>query len=375
MNIQYSPNKNYQFHAFLLFFIISNSQIGVGLFNFERYVFQAAGHDAWISVVIAAVGTHLLTWMNTRMLEKYDSTDYFGIHFDLFGKWIGSILASFYLVYLTFAVGTILINYVEVVQAWIFPDFPSWLLVSILLLLTIYAGFGGIRVIIGMTVLGFVAILVTAVLFYYPVKYAVWSQLLPIMETEPMKVMNGALRMSFTLAGAEILLFLYPFIRNKQKTMLYSQFSVLFSNMVYLIIMMIAIIYFSPCQLRRAIWPSINLLKIIKFSYLERLEFIVVSVWILIALTGLLLHMWVISHGCKRLWKWNQKLVMVGISILVLFISLFIDEHKQIEIVNQWVGKSSVVFSYLYPTLLFFVTWIVFAFRKRKQLKKEGGQS
>lgn len=372
MKIQVSPKLNYQFHAFLLFFIISNTQIGIGIFNYERYIFQVAGHDAWISVLLAGVVTHLMIWIITRALDKYGSADLFGINYDLFGKWAGSLLNILYLIYYIVVTSLILRDYIEVVQAWVFPDLSTWILALMIILLSVYAAYGGIRVIIGMCVLGFVVIFVTSICFYYPLRYSVWTQLLPIMETDPAKILRGAGRMSFSLAGFEVLMIIYPYIRDKAKANLYSQLSLLYTNVVYIAILIIAIVYFSPCQLRRSIWPSINLLKIAKFSFLERIEFIIVSLWMLLALTGILLNMWVVTRGMKRMWGWNSKIVLWGVSLIILTVAVYTESHEQIEKYSTWVGKASIVYSYIYPAILCLIIMIVFAFRKRKQAQNKG---
>jgi hypothetical protein len=137
--------------------------------------------------------------------------------------------------------------------------------------------------------------------------------------------------------------------------------------------MIISIVYFSPSQLLRSIWPSINMLKIIKYPYLERLEFIVVSVWMLVALTGLLLNTWAITRGFKRMWNWNQKTMLVIVSIITVALSLSFEAHSQIAQMNKWIGKWNVALSFVYPMLLSCIVAIVFAFRRRKASSKGEG--
>lgn len=367
MKIQAIPKLNYQFHAYLLFFVIINTQIGIGIFSYERAIYQIAGHDAWISVLLAGLVTHFMLWVIIRLLKKYESSDLYGINYDLFGKWVGSLLNIMYMLYYLFVTAAILRNYIEVVQAWIFPDLSTWILAILITLLSVYAAYGGIRVIIGMCVIGFVVIFLTAVFFYYPLRYVIWSQLFPILEVNPMKIAHGATQMSFSLAGYEMLLLLYPYVRDKANAQKHTQISVLFTNIVYMSIMIIAITYFSPCQLRRSIWPTINLLKIVKFSYLERIEFIVVSIWMLLALTGILLNMWAVTRGLNRMWGWKPKKMIWVISVLVIIIAIYLESHEQIESIGKWLGRSSLAYSYLYPLLLFVIATIVFAVRKRKQ--------
>lgn len=373
MKVLSNPPVNSRIHAYLLFFVICNVQIGVGIFNFERYIFQVSKHDAWISVILAGLLTHIVMWLIVRTLSKYESADLYGINYDLFGKVIGTLFNCIYMLYYLCITIVIMRNYVDVIQAWIFPDLPTWLIVSLLLVLTIYAGFGGIRVIIGMCMLGFVVILFTVFLFHSSLKYAIWTQLLPVMESNVKDIINGSIRMSFSLAGFEIILLLYPYIVNKERIMRYSQLALLFVNTVYLTIIILSIVYFSSNQMIRSIWPSINMLKIVKYPFLERLEFVVISVWMFMVLTGILINTWAITRGFKRMWNLNQKVMLLIVIALAYGISIAIHGHTDIEQINKWVGSGSIVFSILYPLLLSGIVAIVFKFRGRKQPDRKGG--
>ncbi|WP_272491217.1 GerAB/ArcD/ProY family transporter [Paenibacillus apiarius] len=60
----------------------------------------------------------------------------------------------------------------------------------------------------------------------------------------------------------------------------------MFTNVIYLIIMLVSVVYFSERQMLKTIWGSINLLKIIKYPFLERLEFIAIPVWMFVVFAG-----------------------------------------------------------------------------------------
>lgn len=79
---------------FIVFFLIHSMQLGVGVLGFQRIVAKSAEQDAWISIVIAGLGVHVLIWMIYKILDKSggDVTD---VHREIFGKWIGGVFHSF----------------------------------------------------------------------------------------------------------------------------------------------------------------------------------------------------------------------------------------------------------------------------------------
>lgn len=358
-------------HAYLLFFVITNTQVGVGIFTFQRIVYEASTRDAWISVIIAGLVTHLIMWLLVRMLQKYKSADLFGIQFDLYGKWIGMIFNLIYIVYYFFATFAVIRSYCSVVQAWIFPNLPTWILILLISCLAIYAAFGGIRVIVGICLFSFIVMLLTLLLFHSSIEHAIWTQILPVLDSSFLELIDGAMRMGFSLAGFEIIAVIYPFILNKNRVMLHSQLAVLFSNLLYLFIMVISIGYFAPDQLLRSLWPSINMLKIVEYPYLERLEFIVISVWMLVVLSGILLNTWLITRGCKRMWRLNPKPVLIAVFFMILLLSLVFHRRLEIKQFMIYLEAGSIFFSFIYPALLCCLVFALFAWRKKKQRKGE----
>ncbi|OPA75091.1 spore gernimation protein [Paenibacillus selenitireducens] len=364
-----NTTQKYQFNAFMLLFLLSNVQIGVGIFGFQRYIYNESKHDAWLSVILIGIVTHLIMWIMIATLKKHESFDLFDIHRSLFGKWIGSVISICLMIYFIINMTAIIRTYIEAVQSWIFPDFPTWLLSLILLVLMVYGSLGGIRVILQLSFICFFLILGTLILFYYPLQYAEWRRILPIYNTTMQHLLSGAKKMGFTIAGFEIIYFVYHHVKDKNKVMRYAQGSILFTNLLYLIIMIISIVYFSENQMPKTIWGSINLLKIIKYPFLERIEFIAIPFWMFVVVPGLMMLAWVLLRGTSKLFGWNQKLTLYGLAGVVFIASIFFQNRRQIDQLNDFIGEFSIIVSYLYPCLLFVLTYAAAWWRNRKGSK------
>ena len=51
--------------------------------GFQRIIYQDARQDAWISVLLAGIATHLVTFCMIKTLEIYSSDDLYGIQIDI----------------------------------------------------------------------------------------------------------------------------------------------------------------------------------------------------------------------------------------------------------------------------------------------------
>lgn len=86
--------------------------------------FKNAGYDAWISLIIAGIATHIVLFCMLKMLEK--DGDLISIHTTTFGKWVGSIFSVIFTLYCLLFCLTVLRTYMEVIQVWIFPTIKLW---------------------------------------------------------------------------------------------------------------------------------------------------------------------------------------------------------------------------------------------------------
>lgn len=374
MKVNLHPKEGLLFDAFLILFIVHAIQTGVGLVGLPRVVYMEAKHDAWIAVFLGGVCTAFVLFMMVRMLGKYESADLYGIHLDVFGKWVGNALSAIYLVYLCLSFFIILMNYIEIIQVWIFPDLPTWQISLVLILLTIYAVTGGIRVIVGVA---FLSVLGTFWLNFFiivPIKYSDFKHLLPIMNIDIMHLVRGVYKTTLSLMGFELIMFVYPYVKNKKKMMLYSQLGNLYTTAIFTLITMVCIAFFSENGLARTIWPVLSMFKIVKLPNLERFEFIAVSFWMLIVLPNMCGYIWSASKGITRIFHLKQK---KGIWILGLFIwigTFFIKARYQMNVVTDYTAKIGFVAAFCYPVLLSVLVSIKKWFQRRKKSNAEAAE-
>lgn len=368
MNINENVKPTNSISAYLAGFLVHATQIGVGILGYQRVVAGEAGHDAWISVVLAGLATHLTILLITKTLQSYPSADIYGIQLDVFGKWLGTFFGILYAMYFFLSATVVLRTYVEVVQTWMFPNLPTWVLSAIILLLAIYTIMGGIRVVAGYT---FFSVSVTIWLvcdLYYPLQYAQWEYLFPILEANASQLFKGMLAMSLSNIGFEILYVIYPYVQNKDRLPRSVQTGVLVTNLIYTFVMIVSLVFFSQGQLMRTIWATLNLKKMVYFPILERFELIAISIWLLVILPNIMVFVWSSGRGFKRLFGWSLRNSMLMILPVIYLISLLLVSRNDINKLNDIFAKIGMGMGYVYPFLLFMlVKW-----KHRKRRMKEG---
>ena len=353
MKVQYQPKPQFLLSTFLVFFIIHANQVGIGIHGFQRLIFMEARQDAWISVLIAGFATHIVVFVIIKTLQIYGSSDIYGIQHEIYGKWLGKVLNSLYILYCLWIFLLILKNYIEVLETWIFPTVPVWLFSFSILLLVIYGVTGGIRMIVGVCFFSIALSLWMFGFIGYPVRFADFGHLLPVMESSLVSILKGAHKMTLTIVGFEILYVIYPYMEKKDKLQKYAHIGIAATTFLYLILMLLAISYFSPGQLLSTIWPTLSLFKIVKLPFIERTEYIAVTFWLLIILPNLMLYLWAAVRGAKRSFGVSQIKTMWVFTTLLFVMSLFINTRVKINHFNDFFASMAFYVTFCYPLVLY----------------------
>jgi spore germination protein (amino acid permease) len=366
MNINIDINKGNTISAYLAGILVHGVQLGMGILGFQRIIAKEAGHDAWISVILAALLTHLTVWVIIKTLQKYPSTDIYGIHDDVFGRWLGTGLSIIYLTYFFVSAGVILRTYIEVVQTWVFPNLPTWILSGIILFLAFYTVVGGIRVIAGYTFFSIMLTIWLVLDLYFPLKFARWEYLLPIMDTSLENLFNGMIAMSLTSAGFEILYVVYPYVQNKERIHKSAQLGVLVTYLIYLLVMIVALVFFSQGQLMRTIWATLNMQKMVYLPILERFELVVISLWLIVILPNMMLYLWSSARGLKRLFGFKLRHSLYWILLVIYVASLSLLSRQEMSRMTNIFSQITLYMIYVYPYFLYVMVWL----KQRKQRVK-----
>ena len=342
---------------FLLFYILSTMQVGVGILGYQNFVSQFAGYDAWISVILSGLFIMGILYLIFKMLEIADG-DLLDIHTYIFGRKLSKILTSIFILYYCLIVITIIRNYIEMVQVWMFPIIQVFWLALTILIMCIYIVKSGFRTIVGICFFSFLLPFVIAPVFLFTLPYADFSNMLPIMDHSIVDIIRGVKGMMFTITGFEMILFFYPFIKDPRTSRKWGYFSILATIILYLYLIVLTFAYFPPDQLVKNIWPTLTMWQIIQFPFIERFEYIGIAAWLLIILPNVCLSLWIASRLCKRIFKVSQKGSLYFIVLVCLVATSFLLTREQVTFVTDIAGQMSFYFIFVYIPFLFIATLI-----------------
>ncbi|MGY4690153.1 GerAB/ArcD/ProY family transporter [Salibacterium sp. K-3] len=363
-------NEQFQVPAVMAFFLIHAIQVGIGVLSYQQVIAKVSGHDSWISVILAGLTVSALIWFIYYLLNSGD-TDIVGIHRNVFGRWFGGLCSLAFIFYL-FVLGIVVLRtYIEIVQVWVFEDMPTWMLTVLAAYFLYYVISGGFRTVTGLCVAG---VFIPSVLFFVllmPLQYGTFINLLPVLDTPLKDLMLGSKEATLSFLGFEILLLFYPFLKEARSSQKWAQLGHWASVFVYTVLMVVTLAFFSERQLRMTIWPTLSLFKIIEFPFIERFEYLGISLWLVIVAPNIALSFWAASRGMKRVFSMKQRNAIIVLLIITVLVTPFIENRENIEMFNEVVSRIGLWIVLAYIPMLCLFQYVHSFLSNRKERSNE----
>ncbi|CAM3496490.1 GerAB/ArcD/ProY family transporter [Marinicrinis lubricantis] len=355
--------ERFQVSPFFVFYITTSMIIGMGILAFQRSLLIGAGYDSWIAVVLLGIVVHIIIRMIFYVL-KQEQKDITEIHRWLFGKWIGGALTLCFCMYFFVGAFNIYRAYIEIVQVWMFPTMKTWQTSIILIPLIYYVLAGGFRTIVGICFWGvFIPIWGLLLLFIYPFHYANFSNLLPLMNHSVTDQLISMRVLVFEYLGFEVLLMYYPYIKKAERALKWAHLSVGVCTLMYALLVVLTFAYFSSGQLSHTIWPTLTMVKIIEVPFIQRFEYIAVSIWLLTVMPNICLALWSAGRGIKKVFGLRMKVSFIFMLAALFLLAMWLNERVEISIFVDVFSEFGFWLVFVYIPLLF-----VLVLAKRKWL-------
>lgn len=354
-----------QVSPFLVLYLIMSMQIGIGVLGYQRIIAKAAGFDAWISVLAAGLSIHIIIWMIYKICGTVEG-DIVAANSYIFGKKLGAMISTVFIVYLLIFALAVLRTFIEVIQVWMFPEMSVFWFTFVYMILSVYIVFGGFRTVTGIAFFCIVLPSYLLLTFGFALKFADFRNLMPIFDHSFKEIGMGAYNMSLTYIGFEIPIFFYPFIKDAPKSQKWAHLGVFLTTIIYTILAIITFAYFSEDQLAKSIWATLEMWKIVSMPFVERFEYIGIANWNLIILPNICIALWGSSLILKRAFKLKQRKGVIILALFCLIAINFFDTRAKINFLNDWTGKIGFAVTYVYIPFLFIATMIAKKVKKNK---------
>jgi spore germination protein (amino acid permease) len=359
--------EKYKISPFLMFFLMPASQIGVGALNFQTRITTGAGHDAWVSILLVGLSINILFLMVMSILKSSSTGDLIGFHKEVFGKYIGNALNIILVCYFGLIGFNLTYGYIDVLQTWAFDMIPLWELTFAICIVYYYIVSGGFRVVAGIAFWG-VAIpllLIFPFILLYP--YLELRNMMPFFSHSIKDYFISSRESIYLFMGFENILIYFPFIKNQKKSKKWGHFGLFATTSLYLGLCILTFLYYTQGKLAHTIWPTLTMIKLIRFSILESYEFVFIFIFFIIVISVVSISLWSCTRILKVTYRFKSTRVLLGLLITFFLLNLALEDIEYGKNLSKITAYSGTAFLYGYIPFLFFVSIIKRKIGKKKE--------
>lgn len=358
--------ENKMVSPYFLFFLMHSTQTGVVVLNFQSDIIRGAGHDAWLSVLVLGLLMHVPFLMMLYILKYSSSGDILSFHREVFGRIIGGtlniIMACYFSIISLFA----LHSYIDILQIWVFDGIAPWEYSLLFSILVFYIVSGGFRIVTAIAYWGVIIPSLMLISLLYVLDFLEVSYILPFLQYEVKDFFISAKEAAPIYLGFETVLIFFPFIKHKEKATKWGHLALLYTTILYTTIAVTTFMYFTQGKLEHLTWPTLTMIKIIKFPFLERFEFIFIFTWLLVVMPVICIYLWSAIRSIKMtIPKVKPTYVLIGLLAIFYFVNSQLIEIEFSHFLTHVTTYSGLVFLFGYIPLLFMIAVV------RKKLKNK----
>lgn len=270
------------------------------------------------------------------------------------GKWTGKLSTLIFALYFALLTHVIFIREVLFIRSWILPQAELYLLIALLGIPSYLVVKNHIGIVGRYSVLVYFMNLWTIIIFLMPLKYAEWLYLLPVMKDGWGPILADISTAFFPFLGFEIAFFLYPYLQNKEKASTGIITANTISLISYLLVTIEAFVFFSPEEIIIYHEPAIEMLKVIEFQFIERLEIVFFSFYLFIISTTVLPLMFMTVFCTSKLAGVRDKRMILATLLIMecLYVVFFPPSLPQNEFMNSIVENTGLIVACAFPLCL-----------------------
>jgi spore germination protein (amino acid permease) len=349
-----------------LFFLIIQTQIGVGVLSLPYSLFAKAKIDGWISLIIAGLLIQFSILAIWKLCDRFPQNTIYDILPKIMGKNLGLVFNFIYTLHFAFISILILIMYNSIVGKWILFETPHWVIIFIMAFAGWYFITSTPREIARFFVLvtPLLLILVGFILYSYTDVHLLY--IFPVGHTGILTIIKSSSDAVVALLGFDVALVFLAYSNGtpakKIKVISFASFCI---TVLYGFIVFTTYIYFNPEEIVIVPEPVLYMLKAFSFSIIERTDLIFLSIWIISVATSFISYLFIAAKGVQTLFRLpHHQTAAPYIAIFCALIAIIPNEKLEILVWNKYISLTSLIFSGLFPIVL-----LLIAVLRKKQEK------
>ena len=332
------------------------AMVGVGVLSLPHTVSRNAGVDGWIAILIAGlysmIAVSLMAYIGSRFPGK-SLIQYAPL---LLGRPLGILILIGFIVYFLLFVGTVVRISADVTKLFLLDLTPVEIVVISMLVTSTYLIQHGINAIARFNELIQPAtLLLLLFVLTQTLRETEFGRLLPVLGDGITPVLYALPSIFFAFLGYETLLFIQPFMEKPDKAKPASLIAIGSTMLLYLLLTVLSTATLGSSETALVKYPTLAIIKSIEVpgSFIERLDSVMMMVWIPFAITTIVMFQYCASLITSQLLRLKEHRVITLLYVPVVYLIAVLPRNVlEVDRLGNWVSLLGGVLVSLVPLLL-----------------------
>jgi spore germination protein len=330
---------------------IFGSIVGVGILSLPNGVVKEAHQDGWISTLVGGIYPLYVVIIARYISKKYPNDSILILSKKYFGRLFGSIFNLIFATYFIFTASMIASFYTNLMRNYIVGFLTPFKIIAILFICIIYAVYRDLKVIGRISEISFY---LTILLLLSPIpalQHENMTNIYPVFGSGFSSIVKGSLKSTFAYGGAEIILLIYPFLKEKNKMMTSSLISVALVIFLYVWCVFITTHYLGPDIVTKNYWSLLLVMGSVTITVINNYRYIFMLLWSLIAFKSISINGYASIHILKDFaYKTEIKKICFLIYPLLVYLTFKYGNEASRQSISENVTRLYIIFNLLYMT-------------------------
>jgi spore germination protein KB len=332
-----------------------------------------ARQDLWLSPIIASVVGYMLIYVAYRLDKLYPKKTVMEYCIDVVGRIPGKALGFVFVFFYLHLGGIVIRQYGEFIVGNFFLKTPMVAITGVTVLACAIAVRCGLEV-LGRCSQSFITLLIVLILVVTVLLLPGMKpeNVFPVMERGFVPILKGAASPMDWFSSYFAFLFLFPFLSDRNKGMKWGMLSVSAVMLTMVITNLTALFLFGELTADLSYPLMVAVRQISLAGFIEHIEAVVMSIWILGAFIQICMHYYIAVVGTAQWLGMNSyKPIVYPLGFLLMGLSVWVAPNLQV--LSQFLGTSFAFYAlavrFIIPLLLYMIALL----RKKRGKSRTSG--
>lgn len=307
-------------------FLLILDIFGNGVTILPRVVSAQAGKDGWIGIIIATILAVFSVYIICAAAGRFAQKSFYAYVSELLSKPVAIAVCALFIFKIIASLALELYIFAQILRQFMLSSTPIWVLSAAMLAIGSYAAAKGFEARARMAEVLVVIIFIPFVFMFILAAVSVdFTNLLPVMQTSPKKILLGGGASFFSFSGIEFILLSFSYMNRAGSVKKSAVSATALLGLMFIFITVVTVARFGVTEVQRQLWPVIEMMDSVNLpgSFIERQSAVVLSLWIVSVFAAVSAKMFFSSIICNDILnKGKQKSYIFIIFPVVLLLSI-----------------------------------------------------